>query len=415
MTERLHIALVSTFYPNAAEPLRAVFIRNLAAALGRYAQLSIVSPVPYAPPVASVARWRSLRSIPRRVAEEGREVIHPRFLVIPKCAAATGFNYFAGTLRTLRELAKQQRIDVLHAHCAYPDAVGVALAAALLDIPFAVTAHGSDINVYAQRLSVRPQLKWALRRAGVVIAVSKAIQRRIEALIEQPSPRAAQPPPRIIHIPCAGVDSRVFAVRDQEAARRALALDPAGRVVVFAGQLVPIKAVQVLLQAWQILAGAGSLRASDRLVIAGDGPERAMLEARAAAGIDPQSVRFLGEISQQDLALWLDAASAFCLPSRNEGTPNVIIEAMACGRPVVASRVGGIPEIVTDGRNGFLVESGDAAQLAARLQAALEKRWDPQQIAAGVAEYTWDNLARRNIEALQGVLTVHRETASWAR
>lgn len=415
MTERLHIALVSTFYPNAAEPLRAVFIRNLAAALGRYAQLSIVSPVPYAPPVASVARWRSLRSIPRRVAEEGREVIHPRFLVIPKCAAATGFNYFAGTLRTLRELAKQQRIDVLHAHCAYPDAVGVALAAALLDIPFAVTAHGSDINVYAQRLSVRPQLKWALRRAGVVIAVSKAIQRRIEALIEQPSPRAAQPPARIIHIPCAGVDSRVFAVRDQESPRRALALDPAGRVVVFAGQLVPIKAVQVLLQAWQILAGAGSLRASDRLVIAGDGPERAMLEARAAAGIDPQSVRFLGEISQQDLALWLDAASAFCLPSRNEGTPNVIIEAMACGRPVVASRVGGIPEIVTDGRNGFLVESGDAAQLAARLQAALEKRWDPQQIAAGVAEYTWDNLARRNIEALQGVLTVHRETASWAR
>ena len=414
MTERLHIALVSTFYPNAAEPLRAIFVRNLAAALERYAQLSIVSPVPYAPPVAGVARWRNLRSIPRRAAEEGREVAHPRFLVIPKCAAATGFNYFAGTLRTLRELARKRRIDVLHAHCAYPDAVGVALAAALLDIPFAVTAHGSDINVYAQRLSVRPQLKWALRRAGLVIAVSKAMQRRIEELVAVPS-RAARPPARVIHIPCAGVDSRVFAVRDQEAARRSLGLDPAGRVVIFAGQLVPIKAVQVLLQAWQILAAGGSLRASDRLVIAGDGPERAALEARAAAGGEPQQIRFLGEISQRDLALWLDAATAFCLPSRNEGTPNVIIEALASGRPVVASRVGGIPEIVTDGRNGFLVESGDAAQLAARLQMAFEKSWDAQQIAAGVAEYTWDNLARRNLEALQGVLTVHREAASWAR
>lgn len=415
MTERLHIALVSTFYPNAAEPLRAVFVRNLAVALGRYAQLSIVSPVPYAPPVGRVARWRNLRSIPRRVTEEGREVAHPRFLVIPKCAAATGFNYFAGTLRTLRELTRKRRIDVLHAHCAYPDAVGVALAAALLDIPFAVTAHGSDINVYGEKLSVRPQLKWALRRAGVVIAVSKAMQRRIEELVARPSPRAAQPPARIIHIPCAGVDSRVFAVRDQEAARHSLGLDPAGRVVVFAGQLVPIKAVQVLLEAWQILSAGGNLRAADRLVIAGDGPERAGLQARAAAGAEPQKVRFLGEISQHDLALWLDAASAFCLPSRNEGTPNVIIEALASGRPVVASRVGGIPEIVSDGRNGFLIESGDAAQLAARLQMAFAQSWDAQQIAAGVAEYTWDNLARRNIEALQGVLAVHREAASWAR
>ena len=415
MTGRLHIALVSTFYPNTAEPLRAVFVRNLATALARYADLSIVSPVPYAPPVTSVARWRNLRSIPRQVAEEGREVTHPRFLVIPKCAAATGFNYFAGTFRTLRELARRRRIDLLHAHCAYPDAVGVALAAALLDIPFAVTAHGSDINVYAEMRSVRPQLQWALRRAGVVIAVSEAMQRRIEDLVAVPSSKTAQPSARVVHIPCAGVDSRVFAVRDPEAARRSLALDPGGRVVVFAGQLVPIKAVQVLLEAWQILAASGRLRATDRLVIAGDGPERGALQARAAAGMEPEKVRFLGEISQRDLALWLDAASAFCLPSRNEGTPNVVIEALASGRPVVASRVGGIPEIVTDGRNGFLVESGDAAQLAGRLQTALEKSWDAQQIAAGVAEYTWDNLARRNIAALQGVLTVQREAASWAR
>ena len=415
MTGRLHIALVSTFYPNTAEPLRAVFVRNLATALDRYAQLSIISPVPYAPPVTSVARWRNLRSIPRQVAEEGREVRHPRFLVIPKCAAATGFNYFAGTFRTLRELARRRRIDLLHAHCAYPDAVGVALAAALLDIPFAVTAHGSDINVYAEKRSVRPQLQWALRRAGVVIAVSKAMQQRIEDLMAVPSSGTARPSARIVHIPCAGVDSRVFAVRDAEAARRSLALDPGGRVVVFAGQLVAIKAVQVLLEAWQILAANGRLRATDRLVIAGDGPERAALQARAAAGMEPEKVRFLGEISQRDLALWLDAASAFCLPSRNEGTPNVVIEALASGRPVVASRVGGIPEIVTDDRNGFLVESGDAAQLASRLHTALEKSWDAQQIAAGVAEYTWDNLARRNIAALQGVLTVQREAASWAR
>ena len=113
MTGRLHVAVVSTFYPNAAEPLRAVFVRNLTAALARHAEVSIVSPVPYAPPLASVARWRNLRSIPRRVAEGDREVTHPRFLVIPKCAAATGFSYFAGALPTLRELPPNPRFHLL--------------------------------------------------------------------------------------------------------------------------------------------------------------------------------------------------------------------------------------------------------------------------------------------------------------
>src|SRR5487761_255092 len=131
MTARMHLAVVSTFYPNAAEPLRAVFVRNLTAALARHAELSIVSPVPYVPPLAAVARWRNLRSIPYRVSDGGREVLHPRFLVIPKCAAATGCSYFAGTFHTLRALASRRRIDLLHAHCAYPDAVGVALAATL--------------------------------------------------------------------------------------------------------------------------------------------------------------------------------------------------------------------------------------------------------------------------------------------
>jgi glycosyltransferase involved in cell wall biosynthesis len=126
-------------------------------------------------------------------------------------------------------------------------------------------------------------------------------------------------------------------------------------------------------------------------------------------------VRFLGEISQQDLALWLGAASAFSLPSRNEGTPNVVIEALASGRPVVATRVGGLPEIVVDGRNGFLVESGNAMQLASRIEAACERSWDAQQIAAGVSEYTWDHLARRNLHALQEVLAEQRGSASWAR
>jgi glycosyltransferase involved in cell wall biosynthesis len=403
----MHIAVVSTFYPNTADPVRAVFVRNLVAALERYAELTIVSPVPYAPPIRNKVRWRALRSIPRMEIDDGREVLHPRYVVVPRCDAINGFTYFAGTLRTLRVLMCRHRIDLLHAHCAFPDAVGVARLASWLKLPFVVTVHGSDINVYGERFLIRDQIKWALGRAAAVIAVSADLKDKVSRLV----PLNSQ---RVVHIPCAGVDSRIFKVIDQKTARRSLGLDEDGRIVMFVGRLVPIKAVDVLLRAWRRLRLDGRVLRNDCLVIVGDGPERAALEAQSCNNELQDIVRFVGDFSQEKIAAWLGAASAFCLPSRNEGTPNVIIEALASGRPVVASRVGGVPEVVSEGVTGLLVESGNEALLAQALATALERQWDAEQIAASVANYTWDILGRRNIATLQAVLTEREARAACA-
>ena len=393
----MHVALVSTFYPNTAEPVRAVFVRNLVAALGAFAAVSVVSPVPYAPPWPRRARWTALRSVPHRSRDGERDVFHPRFVVVPRTEALSGLNYCAGVVPVLRRLMRSRGVDVLHAHCAYPDAVGVALAASLLNVPFVVTAHGSDINVYADNPLIRPQLRWALRRAGAVIAVSAAIQRRIRTLV--PDLRD-----RVIHVPCAGVSRQLFVPRDQGEARRRLGLGEISRLVVFAGRLVPIKAIDVLLRAWEILLQSGQVTPADRLAIIGDGPLRAELEHLAGVGRLRGTVHFAGELPQEDVTHWLSAATAFCLPSRNEGTPNVIVEALASGRPVVASDVGGIPELVSDGGNGLLVKPQDPSSLAAGLARAFESRWDAAQIAASVADYTWENLAKRNYAVLEHVL-----------
>jgi glycosyltransferase involved in cell wall biosynthesis len=324
-------------------------------------------------------------------------VFHPRFIVVPRIEAMNALTYCAGVVPSLRHLMRSRGVDVLHAHCAYPDAVGVALAASLLRVPFVVTAHGSDINVYSDNPLIRPQLRWALRRAGAVIAVSEAIQHRIRDLVPDVSDR-------VVHIPCAGVSREPFAPRDCDEARRRLGLEGISRLVVFAGRLVSIKAIDVLLRAWELLLESGRATPADRLAIIGDGPLRGDLERTAASGRLIGTVQFIGELAQKDVAQWLSAATAFCLPSRNEGTPNVIVEALASGRPVVASNVGGIPELVSDGVNGFLVNPQDPSSLAAGLGRAFESRWDAAQIAASVADCTWENLAKRNYAVLENVL-----------
>jgi teichuronic acid biosynthesis glycosyltransferase TuaC len=285
---------------------------------------------------------------------------------------------------------------LLHAHCAYPDAVGVALAAAALGLPFVVTAHGSDINVYSGKVAVRPQLRWALRRAAAVIAVSRDIRQKILAL--EPSLGS-----RVVHIPCAAADPGVFGLRDQAQVRRRLDLDPAARVVVFAGELVPIKSLDTLIEAWGLLAHSGRLADADRLILIGQGPLKRKLEELAQSLRVARLVRFVGEVPQEELSAWLTAASVFCLPSRNEGTPNVVIEALACGRPVVACAVGGIPELIGPS-SGVLVAPGDAAALARGLSESLARAWNPERLAATATGYTWDLLAERNAELLASVI-----------
>ena len=385
--------IVTTFFPHAADPQRAVFVLNLARALRRHGELEVVSPVPHAPLLARLARWRHLGWRFPDGETDGLRVLRPRYLALPGLQVLSGLTYALALWRRLRRSGARREGWVLHAHCAYPDGVGVALAASWLGLPHVVTAHGSDINVYAGKALLRPQIRWALRRARALIAVSGPLRERL-AWLASPSP------PPLAHIPCAGFDPRLFADEPREEARRAVGLPPQGRAVLFVGNLAPVKGADVLLDAWQRLAGSGALGAEDRLVVVGDGEERARLAARAA-GLGP-GVLFTGAVPFAQVPRWMGAADLLCVPSRSEGTPNVVVEALAAGRPVVAARVGGVPELVRDGENGLLVPPDDAPALARALGSALARSWDPAALRASVAHLTWERLAaaeQRFVEA----------------
>lgn len=399
----MHILTVTSFFPNAANRQRAVFIENLVRAMRASHSVDVVSPTPFVPPFARRPDLRALRSIPNRDRIDDIDVEHPRFVILPKMDWFSGIGYFFGIVSTVWRWRKRMRKSgdlVLHAHCAYPDAVGVALAARLLKLPYFVTAHGSDINVYAERPILRTQIAWALRHATGVIAVSKAIEDKIRRM-------TGLTPKRLSQIPCAGFDPSVFFPAPAGTRCPDGELPADARLVVFVGLLVPIKGVEFLIAAWAELYRQNLLRPADWLVIIGDGPCRRALERQAQEAGAADRVRFVGSIAQTEVARWIGAATVLCLPSRNEGTPNVIVEALASGIPVVASKVGGIPDLIREGENGMLVPPTEPLPLAHALAKSLAKDWNPQAIAKSIANLTWNNLAVRNCEFLHTALDRH--------
>jgi glycosyltransferase involved in cell wall biosynthesis len=237
-----------------------------------------------------------------------------------------------------------------------------ALAASVHGLPFCVWAHGSDLLRYASKGRVAGFLARAsLRRAAAVLAVSRELEERILR-----DPRVARE--RVSRL-AMGVDPEVFGPRaaagpGREELRRRLQCDRA--TLLFVGDLIEEKGLLDLLDARSRLEDEGLDVA---LVAAGDGPLRSVLEERARAS--PTRVRALGRVAQAELVSWYRAADALVLPSRSEGTPVSILEALSVGCPVVASRVGGIPDLFEDGVGGFLVEPGDAGGLSRCLGTAI--------------------------------------------
>ena len=219
--------------------------------------------------------------------------------------------------RAIEPIIRRERFDIVLASWAYPDAYGVMLVAEKLKFPFATAVLGSDVNAFFENPTRKQQILRALRASRVVFAKSKALQSRL----------AAEGIESVIDYN--GIDREKFRPFDRAEACQRLDLDPKRRRVLYVGNLLPVKGPTVLARA------AGQLQDVE-VVFVGSGPEK------ITAG------RCVGARPHDEIPLWMNASDVLCLPSLNEGLPNVALEAMACGLPVVASRVGGMPEIMRE-------------------------------------------------------------------
>ncbi|MFH1571933.1 MAG: glycosyltransferase [Gemmatimonadota bacterium] len=282
-----------------------------------------------------------------------------------------------------RALGAVRRADVVHAHWTASGLVA-RLATAFWRRPLVLSVRGSDAKLEDRGMAGYLN-QWVWASMDRVLTVSEDIARIVAG--------RGVPADRIRVVPN-GV-SRRFAPMEREGARRQLELPPDAFVVLYVGLLVPVKGLDVLVRAlgqWPDPAWT--------CVLVGDGPLRPELAAQAdRAGIGAR-LRFAGRRPSDEMPLWLNAADVLVLPSLSEGRPNVVLEAQACGLPVIATRVGGTPEVVVEGQTALLVEPGDVTALAEalrRLAREPQRRREMGEAARHFIEssgLTWDASSR---------------------
>jgi teichuronic acid biosynthesis glycosyltransferase TuaC len=379
----LRILTFTSLYPNKINPLQGIFIhqrvKHIALRPGN--SVEVIAPVPYFPSWMPVERWQQFSQIPREEVIEGVRIHHPRYLLLPGISMpAHGTLMSLASLSLARRLHSEKQFDCIDAHFVYPDGFAAVRLGRKLGLPVVVSARGSDINLYPSFHLIRPMLRWTLMHAAGAIAVSADLKDKMAAL---------GIPETKIRVISNGVDAERFQPRDAKSARKQLGLPEEGHLIVSVGSLIESKGHHLLIAAVTELARSFPQL---RLYILGEGVYRSTLEQSVKEKKLQDRVLFFGTRPNEELNLWFSAADLSCLMSSREGWPNVVSEALACGTPVLATRAGGIPEIISSPELGMFVER-NVQSIAVGLERALTKPWNRAEIARHSRSRSWDAVA----------------------
>lgn len=341
--------------------------------------VQVVAPIPYCPPLIFFPKWERFRGVPRRESISGLTVHHPRYLLLPKLSMPLhGVSMFLNTINQLLKLHGEHGFDLIDAHYVYPDGFAAVLAARRLGLPVFVSARGSDLNVFPELPTIAPLIRWTLRHATAGIAVSTPLRDKMIAL-GLSADRS--------YVIGNGVDLSRFVPLERSECRHRLGV-PSGEIILSVGALIESKGHQVAIAA---LAELLPRHPEVWLFIVGEGPyHNALLECARAHRVADR-VRLVGAVPNEELKYWYSAADVNCLFSSREGCPNVLLESIACGTPVVATRVGGIAEVLTSDSAGLII---DHVRLAApALHSLLQQKPDRHRMRALAQQRSWAKTA----------------------
>jgi glycosyltransferase involved in cell wall biosynthesis len=392
----MRVLIATNLFPNNVDPGYAPFNRQQFSELARMADVEVLGVVP----------WRFGRyygsgpqaSVVGEEAIDGMHVLHPRYPTIPGVPSLNAAFYALALGPLIARIKRRRSFDVLLAAYAYPDGcAGVALSR-MLRVPVVVKCHGSDLNRVPDDLPARVQIKALLPKADAVVAVSeKLASRAVELGV----------PERRISVVYNGVDKQRFRPLDRSEARRKLKLPLEQKVVLYVGHLAEHKGTRDLLAATERVKKE---HPSTAFVFVGDGPLAKEVQERAERGLlSPAGVIAVGRVSHDEVAEWIAACDVLCLPSWDEGLPNVLREALSAGRPVVATRVGGTPEVVHSSALGRLVPPRDPAALADALAEILRGPVAaPEEIVRIAVVPSWSESARALLSVLEKAVSARR-------
>lgn len=390
---RIRSLLFSTLYPSSIRPGHGIFVETrLRHLLGSgEVESRVVAPVPWFPlRHPRFGEWGRVGATPHQEVHNGIEVWHPRYLLPPKIGMNIAPIMLAlGAYSTIKRLQGEGfDFDLIDAHYYYPDGVAAALLARWFNKPLLITARGTDLNLIAGFAIPRRWIRWANAVANASIAVSRSLAEKLVSLGGD-AERA--------HVLRNGVDLARFNAIDPMQARMELDLPADRHVLVSVGHLVTLKGHDIAIRALVQLPGT-------HLAIVGSGPERAnLLELARAQGVADR-VCLAGARPQTELPLWYSAADALVLCSSREGWANVLLEALACGTPVVATDVGGTAEVISAPEAGVLMRARTPAALVDAIQVLLDRYPDRHAVRRYAERFDWAATTQGQVELFRSVI-----------
>ena len=386
------VLILTEGYPSQIFPAHFVFIEEQVKELSKHTEISVICPREIRLPVnnSNKNRRKLNLSLPRKDVRDGVKIYFPRYYCyVPK------LNYYFAVFLQICSvlfviLRNRIRFDIVHAHFAYPTGFVGAIISKIFKKPFVLMVHGSDIldNWQNEKFAKKRKfaIRYALTNADKIICASSYMKKQVTDLIG-------------IHknaiVISYGINLSKFQIQQ---------LAPNNnkeKTILFIGNLIPLKGVDVLINAFEIVKRQ---IANLKLNIIGEGYLKDELKLSIKQkGLDKE-ITFLGIIKNKELPKYLNHCNLLCLPSRQEAFGVVLIETMACGKPVVASKIGGIVDIVQSEEAGYLFQPGDVNELAYFLKKALLKKWDQNKIRSFAQKYSREYVASKIIKIYDQLL-----------
>ena len=394
----LKVLVLSHMYPNPVNRHAGVFVHNQCKALIHAGiEIRVVSPIPSFP---FYYKWNGYQKMPKKTEMEGISVQYVPTRMFPGGFFFSTYGYFyqQALQPVLKELYKEFPFDLIHCHTIFPDGNAGIRLKKHFQVPVLSTIHGSDLLLYPKRSKgVYKQTLLALQESDQIITVSQRLQNEAETIWENAR----------IQTIYNGFDPEQFQPGDQIEARRKLNLPLEKKICLFVGNLYPVKGLFDLFQAFSKLAEQTD---QVQLVIVGDGKLKVPLQKEASKLGLQSAISFMGRRSYDEIPSWLQSADVVVLSSLSEGMPSILLESMACGKPMVATDVGGIAEILKDGETGRLVPARNPTKLAEALIELLVTH--PEQVTKmgenayrASQAFTWSKNAEKVTNLYQQVLS----------
>lgn len=399
MAKRIKILILTHTFPTKYNPIASIFLLNQLSELKKYCDIKVIFPHGYVPKIKILNPYHRFSKIPSEERISGIIVYHPKYFMIPRVifglkflniylSIESVFSYLASK-KIADKIAEEWNPDIIHMHGTLSEGWLAKRLKRKYKKPFLVTVYGEDITRLSKEMLSSSIIKSNLNEADAIICQSEFLKKEIENLGLRDA--------RFSIIPMGAKMDR-FMPQDKYRERKLLGLPKDKKIIVFVGHLIPRKGVEYLIRAIKI---ASEKDKGILCCIVGTCHMRGRLQSLSSELGLSEYVRFMGQKNHEEVPHYINACDVLVLPSLNEGLPVVLCEALACGKPVVATNVAGNPEIVNDDV-GFLVNPKDEKELAEKIKLALNKKWDRKKILKRADEFSAASSTKKLMKVYYG-------------